>query len=147
MSTVSCQQIEVRLTGYVDRELTQQDLQKVELHLESCPACRGVVEELRTARSLAESLKVPSPSNEEWDSMQSRILEKGTRRLGWVLLVVWVLVTSVYALVTFAVSSGEPLIVKIIVFGLLLALAMLFCSVLSERLRERRTDRYTGVQQ
>ena len=43
-------------------------------------------------------------------------------------------------------SPSEPLFEKILVFGLFLGIALLFLSVLSERIRESRTDRYKGVQ-
>ena len=143
---MNCEEIEVSLSGYLDNELTQQESQRIELHLETCAHCRQVLEELREAQQAAQKLELAQPSHEEWRHMESHILEKSTRGLGWVILIVWSIITAAYAIFQFAMSPSEPLFEKILVFGLFLGIALLFLSVLSERIRESRTDRYKGVQ-
>ncbi len=144
---MNCHEIEVSLSGYLDKELTQQESQRIELHLQTCSHCRTVLEELREAQRAAQTLELAQPSHEEWKHMESHILEKTTRNLGWLILIVWSVVTAAYAAFQFALSPNEPLLEKILVFGLFLGIALLFLSVLSERIRESRTDRYKGVQQ
>jgi predicted anti-sigma-YlaC factor YlaD len=143
---MNCEEIEVSLSGYLDKELTQQESQRIELHLQSCPRCRKVLEELREAQRAAQTLKMAQPSHEEWKHMESHILEKSTRSAGWVILIVWSIMTAAYALFQYAMSPNEPMIQKILVFGLFLGIDLLFLSVLTERIRESRTDRYKGVQ-
>jgi anti-sigma factor RsiW len=143
---MNCHEIEVSLSGYLDKELTQQEAQKIELHLQTCAHCRKVLEELREAQRATQTLELAQPSHEEWKHMESHILEKSTRSLGWVILIVWSVMTAAYAGFQFAVSPNEPMIQKVLVFGLFLGIALLFLSVLSERIRESRTDRYKGVQ-
>ncbi len=143
---MNCNQIEVKLSGYIDRELTQQDAQRVELHLASCPACREVLEDLQLAKAAAEQLDVEQPSREEWKEMEEHILERATRGVGWIILIVWSIATTAYGALHYALSPNEPLLQKILIFGLFLGLALVFFSVLMERVRESRTDRYRGVQ-
>jgi hypothetical protein len=143
---MNCEEIEVSLSGYLDNELTQQESQRIELHLETCARCREVLEELREAQQAAQKLELAQPSHEEWRHMESHILEKSSRGLGWVILIVWSIITAAYSIFQFAMSPSEPLFEKILVFGLFLGIALLFLSVLSERIRESRTDRYKGVQ-
>lgn len=142
---MKCAEIEESLTGYLDRELTQQETQRIDIHLAECPDCRAVLAELKRARELAGGLEIRQPSASEWKQMEEHVLERGTRKLGWIILVAWAAVTAVYALYQLAASPSEPLMVKLLVFAGLTGLTLLFVSVLLERLRESRTDRYRGV--
>ena len=47
---MKCQEIEVYLSGYLDQELTQQQEQKVRLHLETCSHCPEVLNRLEEAK-------------------------------------------------------------------------------------------------
>ncbi|GAB4236260.1 MAG: hypothetical protein Kow00109_09750 [Acidobacteriota bacterium] len=143
---IRCEEIEVLLSGYLDGELTQQQSQRVELHLAECERCRQVLEELQEARRAAASLVLPEPAEREWKQMEATILERRTRRLGWLILLVWAVVTLAYGLFHVAVSPTEPLLAKILVFAFFLGMGLLFFSVLSERIRTRKTDRYRGVE-
>ncbi len=140
-----CDRIEVLLSGFIDNELTQQERQAVENHLETCQKCREVVEELRRLQRETAKMVIQHPSGRDWEKVEKNLFQTASRSLGWIILVVWSIVTAGYALFQFATSPGEPIIEKILVFGLFLGLGLLFLSVLSERLRESRTDRYKGV--
>jgi len=77
--------------------------------------------------------------------MENQIFAQLTRGFGWVILIVWSIVTVGYSIFQYAMSPGEPLFEKILVFGFFLGVALLFLSVLSERLRDAKSDRYKGV--
>jgi len=142
---MKCEQIEIYLSGYLDRELTQQQVQFVELHLADCATCTTLFEELKLAKEATLKLEMQEPTQQEWNAMESTILEKGTRSIGWLVLVVWAIVTVGYGAFHLATSPTEPLFEKLLVFGLFLGIGLVFLSVLFERLRERQHDRYRGV--
>jgi predicted anti-sigma-YlaC factor YlaD len=144
---MNCKEIEVYLSGLLDNELTQQEAQRVELHLETCSECQQVLKELAAAREAAQEIEFRQPDKQEWKNMENTILESLSRGFGWLILVVWSVTTVVYASVQYALSPSEPLFQKILVFGIFLGFALLFFSVLCQRIRESRTDRYKGVQQ
>lgn len=141
-----CEEIEVDLSGYLDGELTQQHRQLVQIHVEDCSRCREVFRQLQEVKTSTQSLKLDRPNEEELCKMQTHVIERIGRRLGWLMVVVWSAVTALYAFYQYAKAPNEPLFEKILVFGLFLGLALLFFSVLSERLRESRSDRYKGVE-
>lgn len=143
---MQCDEIEVYLSGYVDGELPQQQRQGVKAHLEACADCRRLVDELSRIKQETRELAYQRPSQKEWKRMERRIFQNVSRGIGWLILIVWAIFTSGYALFHLATAPDEPLIEKIIVFGLFLGLGLLFLSVLSERLREARSDRYRGIQ-
>jgi len=142
---MKCEEIEIYLSGYLDGELTQQERQPVEIHIRSCEPCKQLLEELREAKQATHALDLEQLREEDWKLMEARIFEKVGQGLGWSILIVWLVVTTVYGLYQYGASPDEPIIEKMLVFSLFLAFGLLFLSVLSQRIRERRTDRYKGV--
>jgi hypothetical protein len=133
------------LSGYLDRELTQGDDQRVRLHLEKCPHCRGVYDELASLRETAMSTRFDTPSDDQWDERPRGILSLATRGLGWTMVIIWLVAVSAFGL-WHAATGPDSLLERLLIFGGLLAGALLFVSVLIDRLKTSRTDRYRGVQ-
>ena len=135
---------EALLSGYLDRELTQGDAQRVRLHLEDCETCRATLEELERVRAASRSTPfVPVPDT-EWDERPRGPLSGVARRLGWVMIVGWAAVVAALAVYELAVSPGAfgPKLLAAAAVG---GPALLFVSVLVDRLRALKTDRYRSV--
>ena len=139
------EEMEVLLSGYLDNELTQQQRQRVENFLERDEAYRQSLKELEQVKQQAESLTYATPSSGEWSTLEKSILQNFSRRLGWMVLWVWATLVTLYAGYEYAMTPGEPLIQKLLVFGFFLGIGLLFVSVWSQRMQESRTDRYKGV--
>lgn len=133
------------LSGYLDHELTQSDEQRVRLHLEDCPSCRTVLEDLQTLREVAMTTDFSEPDPTEWGELPRGRASATFRSLGWILLVIWVVATAGYAAWEL-VTGPEKLAVKLLTFGGVSGLGLLLLSVLIDRIRTARTDRYTGVE-
>jgi anti-sigma factor RsiW len=136
---------EALLSGYVDGELTQSDEQRVRLHIEDCAACRTLVEEVQHVREVTMSSQFKVPAGDQW----SEAPRGGTSRLafglGWTFLIVWASIVGGYALWEFWTSDG-PFIAKLLAFAPASGVALLFLSVLIDRLKAMRTDPYRRVQ-
>jgi len=132
------------LSGFVDGELTQADAQQVRVHLEQCPQCRGLVTDLQQIREAAMSTPFPAPTDEEWQEQPRSSASLWSRRVGWLLVLVWLAAASGLAIQGFLENTsawyGKALAVTLVGGGLLL-----FLSVLFDRLKALRTDRYRGV--
>ncbi len=132
------------LSGYLDNELTQGDEQRVRLHLEDCGRCRRVYLELATIRETAMSTRFDSPRDDQWDENPKGRLSMVTRGLGWTMAMIWLAAITVFGL-WHAATGPESLIEKLLVFGGVTACLLLFVSVLIDRIRVSRTDRYREV--
>ncbi len=132
------------ISGYLDGALPQMQAQKVRLHVEDCGSCRSLLSELRTLREAAQSTRFTPPGDDEWPELPRTRPSRFTRSLGWVVMIAWLVVVSVFALWRFLTSTGDPLEI-FLMLGLPGGLLLLFLSVLSDRLRELKTDRYRGV--
>lgn len=132
------------LTGYLDHVLTQEEEQRVRLHLEDCGTCRTLVEELATMRKATMSTEFDVPSDDQWDERPRGTASGFAFGAGWFLVAVWAVGITGFALG--CVWQGtQSLLEKLIVFGGASGVALLFLSVLIDRLRSRQTDRYRRV--
>lgn len=68
------EEIEVYLSGYIDGELTEREMQRLDIHVETCVACNTVVEDLRQVIARVCQLRI-SLSEEEWERMERHIQE------------------------------------------------------------------------
>ncbi len=132
------------LSGYLDGALNQAESQKVRLCLENDAEARALFEEMKTLRAATSSTRFKAPDDDAWPELPHTLPGKATRPLGWIVLTAWLLVVGSLALWRFLTASGSPLEI-FLTLGLPGGLVLLFVSVLSDRLRELKSDRYRGV--
>ncbi len=135
---------ETFLSGYLDGELNQGREQRVRLHLEDCAHCRRLLDELSELRETTMSTRFEVPDDDQWDERPRGALSVSTRRLGWVVAVVWLMLMSGFGIVEIWRAS-HGVVERLVAFGGVSALVLLFVSVLVDRLRTARTDRYLEV--
>jgi hypothetical protein len=99
------------------------------------------VNPLKGERNMAASEKI---KDDQWNEQPVGAAGAATRTLGWLFLVVWLAVCTGYGLWQLAVSP-EGLFEKLLVFGGLTGVVLLFVSVLLDRIRRAKTDRYKEV--
>lgn len=132
------------LSGYLDHALTQSETQKIRVHLEDCSECWSLYEELAALREAARTTVFQEPRDSEWPELPKTRFGRFSRSLGWLLLISWLVIISGLALYRFLSQAGDPLEV-FLVLGLPGSFVLLFLSVLLDRLRDLKIDRYRGV--
>ena len=136
---------ETLLSGYVDSELTQADSQRVRLHLQECDQCRMLMEDLVEMREAAMTTPFPILLDEEWQEKPRAAGSGWLRRVGWLLVVAWGLGVGVLAFQGF-IKGDASWIEKLLILSLLGGGMLLFASVLLDRLKSLKTDRYKEVE-
>lgn len=136
---------EALISGYLDGELTQAEEQRVRLHLEDCSACRALADELKRIREAAMSTDFPLPDDRQWDETPRGGLSTFFRNVGWAVMLLWIGGVTVYGLWQL-ITNTEDLMENLLVFGLWFGLGLVFVSVLIDRLKTVKTDRYRRVQ-
>lgn len=132
------------LSGYLDGELRQGDEQRVRIHTEDCDHCRRVVAELGDLREATMSTRFATPTDQQWDEHPRTTASATARSLGWVMTIAWLVLTTGYGLWQAWQGTEDP-VLRLIVFGGIAAVVILFLSVLIDRLRDARDDPYTEV--
>ncbi len=135
------------LSGFIDGELTQQDRQRVQLHIEDCSNCSAELEELTTLRDRIGKARLSDIDQDRWRETMDDTTVKTSRGIGWLMVIGGALVALGVAVVEILSSpSTMTLIEKIIVGGIYGGMLLLFISVLRQRLIERKTDKYKDVE-
>lgn len=136
---------ETLVSGHLDGELTQAAEQRVCVHLEDCSSCRALLDELRTLREATMSTEFSKPDDTQWDEQPQGSVSRVARGAGWIMAILWVVVLAAYGLWQY-LQEPANLVERLLVFGGLSAVALLFASVCLDRIRTARTDPYREVE-
>jgi predicted anti-sigma-YlaC factor YlaD len=134
------------LSGFVDGELTQQERQLVTLHCENCAECRDNLDSLRELRERIAGAKLSEIGEDKWRETMNDSSVEITRGIGWLLFLAGWLVIAGIGLVQFIFNDDISIGIKLLLAAIYGGLALLFFSVLRQRLIERKTDKYKDVE-
>jgi len=135
-----------RLSGYLDGELTQQEVQGVDLHLSDCQECTGLLDELQDLRRRMGQSGLSQKYEDEWRESMDDTGVQMTRGVGWLLVIGVMLIVAAVVIFQFIMDPGIGGFMKFLISAFYLGLAALFVSVLRQRLIERKTDKYKDVE-
>ena len=141
-----CEKIEILLTGYIDGELKGSDLKKVEEHLAEFPRCQKLVGDYQRLKEVTAKMKLKEPPQEIWDSYWQRVFQQITRGLGWVLFVVGAVAIAGFGVYEFATDPAVEALQKLIVFAIFVGLGLLLISVIWERVKASKADKYKEIE-
>lgn len=146
---MACDKYKDLMMGYLDDELTEQQRKEFEDHVASHQECAEEFEEFKQLGELTETLRLSEPEDRVWEEYWSGTYNKYERGIGWIVFSVAAILLLIYG--GFKMIEGvivNPTIGILLKGGLLLliaGLAILFVSILRERLFIRKKDRYKDV--
>jgi anti-sigma factor RsiW len=116
---MNCNSVQTRLSAYLDRELSGNELLELRAHLAECRECRTEETELRNLKLMLGGLEAPQPSDDLCDRLCCAVLQearKSEQRWSWRKpLVTFASVAAVSMLATFfilSVQAPKPALVK-----------------------------------
>ncbi len=136
---------EALLTGYLDRELTQEDAQWVRLHLETCTECVRTMQDLTRIREMTMMTEFDVPDDGQWNEAPKGAPSRWFRNLGWLLAVLWA-VLFVFLIIRDTVLEEDDVLWVIVGVGFWAVPILIFLSALIDRIKTRKTDPYRKVQ-
>jgi len=141
----SCQHVEELLTGYLDAELTQQESQRVAVHIDECPQCRQTYQQLKQLQHAVQDAHYPNMEQDALEKIVNDMTSKSIQGVAWFALSAGVAMIIAMAVYAFWVDTGmswyEKLAMSLIWGGGI----GLFVSVLRQRLIARKTDKYRRI--
>jgi predicted anti-sigma-YlaC factor YlaD len=146
---MTCQDHKDLMMAYLDNELNEEQKRAFEAHLASCPECTRDMGEFRTLKQLTDGVAFVEPEDRIWDQYWGNVYNRIERGAGWILLSVAAVALLLYG--GFELIEGiikDPkvsLLLKTCLLAFLGGLAILFVSVLRERVYFWSKDRYRDV--
>ena len=133
------------LSGYIDGELTQQETQKVSLLLEKDTEYKELHEEMAAMRQEVQSLSLQESELEHLDRLFAEPVAKTTRVFGFALVAISATILAVFILYSMFINSAISLLVKLAVSSVCIGSLFLLFSVLRQRIKTNKNDKYNRV--
>lgn len=144
-----CEDYKDQLMGYLDNELSDQQRRRFEEHLAGCSDCTAELEEFKKLKAITDEVSLVEPEERIWQEYWSGIYNRIERGIGWIMFSVAAIALSIYggfrAIEELIRDPNVEIVLKIGLLALIAGLAILFVSVLRERLYFWKTDRYKDV--
>ena len=146
---MTCDDYKALLMGYLDDELDDEQKNSVRQHLASCPQCTAELEEFRKLKQITDQVTLAEPEDRIWQQYWSGVYNRAERGIGWIIFSISAILLLIYGGFKFIEELVKDPTVDIILkaglIALIIGLAILFVSVLRERIYFRKKDRYKDV--
>jgi hypothetical protein len=117
--------------------------------LAGCPECQGELKEFQKLKAITDEVTLVEPEDRIWQDYWSGIYNRIERSIGWIIFSVAAILLSIYGgfkLIEEIVTDATiGMLLKIGLLALIVGLAILFVSVLRERMYFWSKDRYRDV--
>jgi predicted anti-sigma-YlaC factor YlaD len=135
--------------GYLDNELSNEQRNRFEEHLAGCPECAGELKEFRKLKAITDEVTLVEPEDRIWQDYWNGIYNRIERSIGWMIFSVSAILLAIYGgfklIETIIMDATTGMLLKLGLLALIVGLAILFVSVLRERIYFWQKDRYKDV--
>jgi len=146
---MTCQDYKDSMMAYLDNELNDEQKRAFEAHLASCPRCTQELEEFKTLKQITDGVKLVEPEERLWQQYWGSVYNRIERGIGWVVFSVAGILLLIYggftAIENVIKDPSVGVLLKVGLVALLVGLAILFVSVVRERIFFWSKDRYKNV--
>jgi anti-sigma factor RsiW len=139
------ERFQILMMGFLDGELTAEQDQELRAYLLHHPAANAELHKYRQIHELAHSVRLREPQDYEWDRFWQELYNRMERRVGWIVLMVGLIVTSAALIAWMCQTSLLATWMKVGLISVLIGLVILFLNVLRGRRRTLPFDRFKGV--
>ena len=146
---MTCQDYKDLMMAYLDNELDAEQRRAFEQHLASCAVCSRELEEFKKLKQLTDNVTLVEPEDRIWQQYWGGIYNRIERNLGWILFSVAAILMTIYGgfklIEEIIKDQTVGVLLKVALLALIGGLAILFVSVLRERVYFWSKDRYKDV--
>jgi predicted anti-sigma-YlaC factor YlaD len=144
-NTNLCEHIGEQLSGFLDGELSQQESQRISVHLSQCESCSQTYEQLKQIQGAVSQTYYPNMEQQKMNTVLQDLTSKRMFDFAWFAIVSGVLISIVFSVYHFWFDSSIPLYSKLVMSLIWGGGIGLFLTVLRQRLIISKTDKYNKV--
>ena len=146
---MACHDYKDLMMGYLDDELSDEQKRRFEEHLAGCLECAGELEEFKRLKAITDEVTLVEPEDRIWQDYWNGIYNRIERGIGWIIFSISAILLAIYGgfklIETIITDANTGMLLKIGLLALIVGLAILFMSVLRERIYFWQKDRYKDV--
>lgn len=137
------------LMGYIDGELSPQDIVRFESHLSECEECKEDLKRFKELDEIISPVEFITPEDKLMDNYWSKPYRKIERKIGIISLLFGISVLIGFGLLKFGTQlwfeSNLPIFIKFSIYAIMAGAVTLVISLLREKLFLRKRQRYSEV--
>jgi len=146
---MTCRNYKDLMMAYLDNEIDDEQRRAFENHLASCPECTRELEEFRKLKKLTDNVTLIEPEDRIWRQYWGNVYNRLERSLGWIVFSIAAILLTIYGgfklIEEIIRDQTVGMMLKVALLVLITGLAILFVSVLRERVYFWKKDRYRNV--
>jgi len=146
---MTCHDYKDLMMGYLDNELSDEQRRRFEEHLAACHECADELAEFRRLKAITDEVTLVEPEDRIWQQYWDGVYNRIERSLGWIIFSISAILLTIYGgfklIEEIITDSTVGILLKIGLLALIVGLAILFVSVLRERVYFWQRDRYKDV--
>jgi len=146
---MTCQDYKDLMMAYLDGEMDDAQKETFRQHIDVCPHCAAELEEFKQLKELTDNVKLVEPEDRIWQQYWGNVYNRVERGVGWILFSIAGILLACYGgfkvIEQIVKDPSAETWLKAALLGLIVGLAVLFVSVLRERLYFWKKDRYKDV--
>jgi len=146
---MTCHDYKDLMMGYLDNELSDEQRRQFEEHLAGCSECKDELKEFRKLKAITDEVTLVEPEDRIWQDYWDGIYNRIERSVGWIVFSVAAILLTIYGgfkLIEELIKDATiGMLLKAGLLALIVGLAILFVSVLREKLYFWQRDRYKDV--
>jgi predicted anti-sigma-YlaC factor YlaD len=146
---MTCRNYKDLMMAYLDNEIDDEQKRAFEEHLASCPQCTKELKEFQKLKQLTDSVTLTEPEDQIWQQYWGNVYNRVERGIGWILFSMAAILLAIYGgfelIENIIRDQTVGMLLKVALLVLITGLAILFVSVLRERIYFWKKDRYRDV--
>lgn len=143
----SHEKYKILMMKYMEGEITEDEKYEFEEHIKTCRECNEEVQEFQKLKEVMKGMRYKKPPDEIWKTYWSRVYNRIERGLGWIFTSIGAIILLIYGgfkgVEGLIKDPGVAIIAKIGILSGIAGLAILFVSVLRERIFISKSDKYS----
>ena len=147
---MTCHDWKDMMMGYLDNELDEDQKKRLDEHLKGCPECQDELEVFKSLKSITDDVTFAEPEDKLWQNYWSGVYNRIERGIGWIIFSIAAIILIIFCgfemIEQIIENPNVEFIFKLGLVLLIIGVAILFVSVLRERLYIRKRDRYKDIQ-
>jgi predicted anti-sigma-YlaC factor YlaD len=146
---MTCREYRDLMMAYLDDELDDRQRQAFEAHVATCRGCAEELAQFQRLKALTDRAALAEPEDRVWQQYWGNVYNRVERGLGWMIFSIAAILLCVYAgwtaIERIIQDPTVGLFLKVTLLALITGIAILFVSVLRERLFFWKRERYKDV--
>ena len=139
---MACNHSEIDVMRYIDGEMSSEERETFKKHLETCDRCKNLLNEMSSLKEVTDSMKIADLPEAVWEKYWSDIYNRIERSVAWFLFILGSLILTGYSVYNMIRDPSLRNLMGLGVLLVVLGLAILFLSVLREKIAVNKADRY-----